>query len=460
MSAQDYSAYAFSPELVALCQSQVRLLQQGLRVDWGGVYLRLPEEVSGTLDREAALNFVPIAVYPAYLETEAGTSPGPISLPRLGHFPSNFSLPMGDDPTLLAGVAAGDDEVLPSAALVQLPTDPLVLPLLYQEMMLGVLVASRTKDEWQVQERQQLEAVAYSLAIACVLDRRQAWYQSQWQRQQQRQQWEHDHWDDLLHQLRNPITALRTFGKLLLKRWTGDDKTQGIIQGIVREGEHLQDLLVHFERDLTAVAANSPEADEEMSPPGPVALLPSRSLSLVPLSLQRALEPVILAIQAIAEERHLTLTVPMAESEPWIQAQAAALREVLSNLLDNAVKYTPNGGEIGVSYCVHPTHPQAWVGLEIADTGYGIPQQDQQSIFERHYRCQQSRGAIPGNGLGLAIVKELVEAMQGQIEVISPNHPDPEAPYPGTSFRLWFLRAEPSDDEKRVRQDSNLRPSA
>ncbi|BFM40902.1 GAF domain-containing sensor histidine kinase [Synechocystis sp. LKSZ1] len=443
MSAQDYSVYAFSPELVALCQSQVRLLQQGLRVDWGGVYLRVPEEVYTPLGEETELSFIPIAVYPTYLEAETSITTGLISLPRLGHFPSNFSLPMGNDPFSLAGVPVGDGESLPPGALMPLPTEPLVLPLLYQEMMLGVLVASRTKDEWQASERQQLEAVAYSLAIACVLDRRQAWYQNQWQRQQQRQQWEHDHWDDLLHQLRNPITALRTFGKLLLKRWTGDDKTQGIIQGIVREGEHLQDLLVHFERDVTAVEANSLEADEEMSAREPAALLPSRSLSLVPLSLQQALEPVILAIQAIAEERHLALTVPISESEPWIHAQAAALREVLSNLLDNAVKYSPDGGQIFLTYRSHTIAPEAWIGLEIADTGYGIPPDDQQHIFERHYRGQQARGPIPGSGLGLAIVKELMEAMQGQIEVISPNHADPQGHYPGTSFRLWFRRADP-----------------
>jgi hypothetical protein len=443
MSVQDDSIYAFSPELVALCQSQVRLLQQGLRVDWGGVYLRIPQEGDGPWGKETELNFVPIAVYPSYWETETSITRRLTSIPRLDHFPSNFSLPMGNDRFSLMEVPSREGETLPPAALVPLPTEPLVLPLLYQEMMLGVLVASRTKDEWQASERQQLEAVAYSLAIACVLDRRQAWYQSQWQRQQQRQQWEHDHWDDLLHQLRNPITALRTFGKLLLKRWTGDDKTQGIIQGIVREGEHLQDLLVHFERDLTAVEANPPAAEEEMSASGPVALLPSRSLSLVPLSLQQALEPVILAIQAIAEERHLALTVPMAESEPWIQAQAAALREVLSNLLDNAVKYSPDGGQIRLTYCSHAITPQAWIGLEIADTGYGIPLDDQQHIFERHYRGQQARGPIPGSGLGLAIVKELVEAMQGQIEVLSPNHLDPEGHYPGTSFRLWFRRAAP-----------------
>ena len=207
------SMYSPSAGLISLCQSQVRLLQQGLQVDWCGVYLNQEETEQG---------LVPLVVShgPTVVESEIY---GLISLPQGEVSPSmdDFSLP---------AVPVGVGQLSRRSRLEPPPFDAdkrLVLPLVYGEEMVGL----------------QLEAIANSLAVACLLDQQQDWYRQAWEEQNQQYQWERQHWADLLHQLRNPLTALKTFSKLLLKRWQGDDKSQQVVEGIVRQGEHLQELL-------------------------------------------------------------------------------------------------------------------------------------------------------------------------------------------------------------------------
>ncbi len=450
MSISDHLTSAPSPELVALCQSQLRLLQQGLQVDWGAVYLRggfggLGPQTTWA-ESELATDLIPVAVYPRP-EVRSDRLAGFITLPQGETLAEYLPLPMGDDhgPVAHLSLFSGVMAPLASTAAESSP-EQLVFPLLYQEMMLGVLVTCRHSPDWQPQELQQLEAAAHSLAIACVLDQRQHWYHSQLLKHQSQQQWERDRWDDLLHQLRNPLTALKTFSKLLFKRLAGDDKTQGLAQSIMREGEHLQELLASFESEIHEPRpVHDPGTWEtDLAPESPPGfLLPSAQLTLVSMPLATVLETVLVAEQAIAAERQIRLQVQLSEPSPLIQAHPPSLREVLSNVLDNAVKYTPNHGLVSITPVLHPSEPERWQGLAIADSGCGIPLADQGHIFERHYRGQQSQGSIPGNGLGLAIVKELMERMQGKIEIHSPNQTSVDPRYPGTTVILWFLRGDP-----------------
>ncbi|MHC5832735.1 MAG: sensor histidine kinase, partial [Nostoc sp.] len=91
-----------------------------------------------------------------------------------------------------------------------------------------------------------------------------------------------------------------------------------------------------------------------------------------------------------------------------------ALREVLNNIIDNALKYTPTGGKILIQAGPEKANFQ---GIVISDNGPGIPPQDFEHLGERHYRGVQAQTEIPGTGLGLAIAKQLIEQMQGEIEV-------------------------------------------
>jgi two-component system, OmpR family, phosphate regulon sensor histidine kinase PhoR len=103
-----------------------------------------------------------------------------------------------------------------------------------------------------------------------------------------------------------------------------------------------------------------------------------------------------------------------AELTAW--ADEEAVGQILDNLVDNAIKYTPPGGRIRVGWHAQDGH----VCLEVADTGIGIPERDLPRIFERFYRVDKARSReLGGTGLGLSIVKHLVQAMQGSIQATS-----------------------------------------
>jgi signal transduction histidine kinase/streptogramin lyase len=88
------------------------------------------------------------------------------------------------------------------------------------------------------------------------------------------------------------------------------------------------------------------------------------------------------------------------------------LKQVVDNLLGNALKFTPSGGTVSLTLA---TTPDGWASIQVADTGPGIPPQDLLRVFERFYRGEQENGSLPGTGLGLALVKECVELHHGQI---------------------------------------------
>ena len=97
-------------------------------------------------------------------------------------------------------------------------------------------------------------------------------------------------------------------------------------------------------------------------------------------------------------------------------ADEEAVEQILDNLLDNAVKYTPEGGRVTVGW----REDGGQICMEVTDTGIGIPEADLPRIFERFYRVDQARSReLGGTGLGLSIVKHLVQAMNGTIRATS-----------------------------------------
>jgi two-component system phosphate regulon sensor histidine kinase PhoR len=113
-------------------------------------------------------------------------------------------------------------------------------------------------------------------------------------------------------------------------------------------------------------------------------------------------------------------------------ADEDAVRQIIDNLVDNAVKYTPAGGRIRV----HWREEGGEVVLEVADTGIGIPERDLPRIFERFYRVDRARSrALGGTGLGLSIVKHLVGALHGTVTAASQVGQ-------GTTFQVRLPRAD------------------
>ena len=108
---------------------------------------------------------------------------------------------------------------------------------------MGLLVTRRSDREWNEQEYDRIEKIATTIAIGCRLARERDWYREQLDRQKQVDLIERNQLEDLLHQLRNPITALRTFSKLLLKRFTREDRNSKIAKSIFDQSDRLQEAI-------------------------------------------------------------------------------------------------------------------------------------------------------------------------------------------------------------------------
>ncbi len=371
-----------STEFVELCHSQLWLLVQRLGASAGVVYL-----------------------------TEEGTAGVETRLVRIAAAPDGAMMMAGESSVAL----------LPNPGVTTLgalagPVDRLVLPLIHEEMVLGLLVTERIDRGWTVTERQQIERIIQTLSLACVLDKRSQWWQQQKQQQQQQQLQQHDVMDNLVHQFRNPLTALRTFGKLLLKRLPEDDRNRVAAASIVRESDRLQELLLRIDRaiDLNETLPDEVRVNVPVALPRGGAL--GDLLELKPCDLRGVLQPLVISAGLVAQEKPLALHTEFAAIVPLVNANASALREVLSNLIDNAVKYTPAGGEVHIRLVAAADQVAVWV----TDNGGGIPDADLAQLFQRHFRGVQALTAIPGTGLGLSIARELVQQMQGDIQVFSP----------------------------------------
>jgi signal transduction histidine kinase len=401
-----------SSEFITLCRVQLMLVANSLGADLGVIYLA--QEVPA--GQEPQLE--PLVFYP---ETPANQVLAN-SQPWLEPLPSK-SLPVHDRYQPVEQFALGR-ELLPGRRFAHQSTQKFFQPLTADGAILGLLMTMRLNRPWNKRERSQIEQVGQTIAMALTIDRERQWAAQALQEQQQWRSRQQELLHNLLHQLRNPLTAIYTFGKLLLKRLPAEDANRQVASNILRESEHLKELLQQL--DSSIEPAETPALTGQAPP---LSLLPSSSLQLHPCGIPEILEPILANAAEIAQEKQLTFQTYIPPQLPLAMASSGALREVLGNLIDNALKYTPSGG---IEVLVQPLPHQ--LSISISDTGLGIAATDLPNLFQRSYRGVQAQGQIPGTGLGLSIAKELVEQMGGTIEVLSPL--DQSQKMPGTKFTV------------------------
>lgn len=200
------------------------------------------------------------------------------------------------------------------------------------------------------------------------------------------------------HEFKTPLTAIQGFAETLLAGAMDDPQNRirflQIILDHSRRLARLTDDLLELSR-MDADRVN---------------------LELDRLSVSQFIQTCVETTQRPAAEKNLRVAVNLKTSLPDISADRRRLAEVLQNLLDNAVQYTPSGGRITVS----ASSDGEEVEFTVSDTGIGIPTVDQSRIFERFYRVDVARSReVGGTGLGLSIAKHLVEAHGGRIWVES-----------------------------------------
>ncbi len=201
------------------------------------------------------------------------------------------------------------------------------------------------------------------------------------------------------HELRTPMTSIRGYADLLAKGVVGPltPQQEEFVRTILSNVERMQ-VLVSDLRDISRIETGQLRLEMEA------------------VHLKDALESALGTIQAQIEARSQELTIMVPEGLPPVYADPNRLAQILTNLLSNAHKYTPEGGRIGV---------RAWldggyVHCAVSDTGIGMSPEDQARLFTKFFRSENPAvREQPGTGLGLCIVKSLVELQGGRIEVES-----------------------------------------
>ncbi|HEX8202808.1 MAG TPA: ATP-binding protein, partial [Isosphaeraceae bacterium] len=202
------------------------------------------------------------------------------------------------------------------------------------------------------------------------------------------------------HELKTPLASIKAYTETLLDWALHDDEVNvRFLRQIDEQADRLDRLIL----DMLTLARL--ESGQEVYRHRPLALAPV---------VRACVEP----HRDRAETKRLALELDLhaLDDAAQVRADEEALRAILDNLIDNALKYTPEGGTIRVSGHAEDRA----VVLEVADTGVGIPREDLPRVFERFYRVDRARSrALGGTGLGLSIVKHLVQSLGGQVAVVS-----------------------------------------
>ncbi len=214
---------------------------------------------------------------------------------------------------------------------------------------------------------------------------------------------------DSSHELRSPLTVIKVNLELLRKARSEEDRqiaAAAIEQETARMTRLVENLLFLAQMEAAPMRSAQPVLRE-------------------PVELDSLLLTVYQQARTIGRAHHISLAH---EDVVTVQGDRDQLQQLLLNLVDNAIKYTPAGGTITLGLYSEG----GWARLEVADSGIGIPADDLPHIFDRFYRSDKARSrTMGGAGLGLAIVREVAEAHGGRVEVFS-------TPGQGTLFRVWL----------------------
>ena len=211
------------------------------------------------------------------------------------------------------------------------------------------------------------------------------------------------------HELKTPLTSIKAFTTTILSDVNMTDKTRRQFLGIIdkesnRLAELIEDLL-----EMSRIESGSLQVSMEL------------------IDISDVFNQTAISLEALAAKEHIKLVKNIPETLPLLTADPGKLRSVITNLVSNAAKFTPDGGRVDIK--ARQTEDE--LKVTVSDTGMGIPQEDLPKIFDRFYRVDRPGKEIQGTGLGLAIVKKIVEMHNGRIEVRSKVNE-------GTTFTIYL----------------------
>ena len=212
---------------------------------------------------------------------------------------------------------------------------------------------------------------------------------------------------DASHELRTPVAVIRTTSELILDHRRSIEEYEELVGQILTESEYTGELIENL---LTLARADVNPA----------------SLELSPVDARQLIEDVAPVCRSLVMARELRFSTRIDPSDVSVLAEKQSLKRLLLILIDNAVKYTPPGGEVRLSLACSSTQAV----FEVKDSGIGIPEGELPHVFERFYRAANARDSgVEGTGLGLAIANWIATAHHGRFDVRSESSE-------GTVFRL------------------------
>jgi len=212
------------------------------------------------------------------------------------------------------------------------------------------------------------------------------------------------------HELRTPMVSVFGFTELLLRRPVPEDRRRDMLETMHRQAS----LLINMVNELLDLARIEARQGKDLK----------RESCRIDSLITQAVGPLVVA----HGRHHFELDVPHGDQCLWVDPEKT--HRALINVLSNAVKYSPQGGDIHVSTKSGRLRGEPAVGLVVRDSGIGMSAEQLGRVFERFYRADPS-GNIPGTGLGMSLVKEIVELQGGRVDITS-------EPGRGTCVTMWF----------------------
>ncbi|MCA4133102.1 ATP-binding protein [Arthrobacter sp. M4] len=205
------------------------------------------------------------------------------------------------------------------------------------------------------------------------------------------------------HELRTPLTSITAYLDMI-REGAGGPVSEGVermLEVIDRNSDRLRRLI----EDMLTVSKQGS----------------SSSLNLKPVDIGQVLQIVVATLRPLAESRDVAVTLEEPAEDVKVNADEAQLEQVFTNIVANAIKFTPDGGTVGIT-----SEPSVAddggpsVLVRVADTGLGIPEQDLPHVFTRFFRASNATStAVPGSGLGLAIAHDIVKRHTGRLGLAS-----------------------------------------
>ena len=232
------------------------------------------------------------------------------------------------------------------------------------------------------------------------------------------------------HELRTPLNGVLGFAQLLQRSASLSTKQRRQADHILKAGRHLLDL-VNEVLDIARIEAGN------------------MTLSSEPILVETALAESLAILKPLAGEHGVHIKIVPLEREWFIQADNQRLKQILLNLISNAVKYNHPGGTVTLSACEQPGDR---LRLAVSDTGLGIAAEKLEHLFEPFNRLGAERSAVEGTGLGLALTERLTNAMGGSLSVSSEEGV-------GSMFTVDFPLASPPSQRPVPREQEPSTPA-